>query len=123
MEAPADVAWEFLVDPEFWPLWGPSVRAAQIDGDRMAAGARGTVTTVARFAVPFEITNFDDGIRWAWKIVGVEATDHTVEPIGSNRCRVGIGVPWPAAPYLAICKVGLSRLERLATQESAQANL
>ncbi len=114
IEAPPAVVWELLTAPEHWPEWGPSVTAVDLDADQLRKGARGTVTTKFGLDLPFEIVEFDDGIRWAWKVGGVPATDHVLEPLGSARCRVGFGVPWPASPYLAVCRVALARLERLA---------
>lgn len=121
IDAPAEAVWELLTDPECWPQWGPTVQRAQLDGDRLEAGATGTVTTMVGIGLPFEITDYDDRARWAWKVAGVGATDHTVEPVGRDRCRVGFGVPWPAAPYLAVCRVALARLEAMATCDKAAA--
>ena len=67
--------------------------------------------------LPFEITSHVDGARWAWKIAGMPATDHTVQALGPERSRVGFGVPWPAAPYLAVCRSALGRLVSIATQD------
>lgn len=103
-----------LVSPDLWPHWGPSVRRAHFDAPRLATGVTGTVTTVFGVELPFEITDHAESRRWAWKVAGVPATDHTVEPAGPGRCRVGFGVPWPAAAYLAVCHVALRRLDRLA---------
>jgi uncharacterized protein YndB with AHSA1/START domain len=119
IDAPAKTVWELLANPECWPEWGPTVRRAQLHAARLDSGAKGTVTTVMGFGLPFEITAYEDGARWAWKVAGVGATDHTVEPAGMDRCRVGFGVPWPAAPYLAVCRVALSRLETMATHQKA----
>lgn len=105
------------MNPERWPAWGPSVRSAQVESGQLAAGARGTVTTVLGVDLPFEVTVFEDRARWAWKVAGVGATDHTVVAIGPDRCRVGFGLPWPASPYLAVCKIALRRLDALATHE------
>ena len=112
--APADTVWSLFTDPHSWPAWGPSVRAATLDDPRMRAGTRGTVTTVAGLTVPIEITAFSPGRSWSWHVAGLPATDHEVEPLGPDTCRAGIGVPWPAAPYLAVCRVGLRRLGELA---------
>lgn len=117
IEAPPGVVWNLLTNLGSWPLWGPSVRKAELGDERFGLGARGTVTTVMGFGLPFEITAFDDGARWAWRVAGVTATDHTVDSLGDNRCRVGFGVPWPAALYLAVCRVALRRLESMAAEE------
>ncbi|MFW2380792.1 MAG: SRPBCC family protein [Acidimicrobiales bacterium] len=116
--APPATVWELLTDPHYWSEWGPTVREADVHGDRLQMGARGTVTTVAGVDLPFEITNYDEGSRWEWKVGGVPATDHTVEPSGPDSCRVGFGVPWPAAPYLAFCRLALERLEKMATAKN-----
>jgi hypothetical protein len=112
--APAAAVWDLLVDLDAWPRWGPSVRGASVQGGALAAGARGTVVTALGVSLPFEVTTFEPGVRWAWKVGGITATDHRVEALGPDRCRVSFGVGWPAAPYLAVCRVALGRLGRLA---------
>lgn len=116
IDAPASTVWDLLVDPLAWPRWGPSVRYAWVDGGVLTAGARGKVETAIGVTLGFEITTFEPGSRWAWKVGGINATDHCVEPLEPHRCRVGFGVGWPAAPYLLICRVALGRLEELATK-------
>ncbi|MFZ4585196.1 MAG: SRPBCC family protein [Acidimicrobiia bacterium] len=115
--APAASAWALLVDVDSWPKWGPSIRSAQVDGPAamLHVGARGEVTTVVGVTLPFEITEFEEGRRWAWSVRGIPATDHEVTALGDRRCRVGIGLPLVAAPYLAVCALALRRIEALAT--------
>lgn len=114
--APASTVWELLVDVERWPEWGPSVRSASVDGGGpLRIGARGTVTTAVSVRLPFVITEFEHGRRWAWNVAGIPATDHGVEPADEARCCVRIGVPALALPYLAICRLALGRIDRLAT--------
>ena len=114
VDAPAEQLWELLTDPDAWPRWGPSVRAATIDAPALAEGVQGKVRTAAGVELPFEVTHYVRGRHWSWKVAGVPATDHVVEPLGDHRCRVGFGVPWPAAAYLAVCRRALSQLERMA---------
>lgn len=116
INAPADVLWRLITDLEAWSSWGPTVRAVDLRSERLEPGALGTVTTVLGAELGFEITEYEDGSRWAWKVAGVPATNHTVESLGAHRCRVGFGVPWPAAPYLAVCYLALQRLDGLAHQ-------
>jgi hypothetical protein len=110
----ADV-WALLADPGRWPLWGPSVRGAVVHGDgAIRAGATGSVRTALGVTLPFEVTLFEPGRRWAWTVAGIGATDHRVDPLGPGRCRVAFGVPWPAAAYLPVCRVAITRIRRLA---------
>nr|WP_249420113.1 SRPBCC family protein [Rhabdothermincola salaria] len=118
-DAPATMLWDLLVDTDAWPRWGPSVRSAALDADELAEGVRGTVTTAVGVTLPFEITTFEPGTRWAWKVATVPATDHRVEAIGPQRCRVGFGVALPAAPYLAVCRLALGRLGGLVDDRRA----
>ena len=113
LEGPAEEAWDLLVDPAQWPRWGPSVRSATVEGGALAPGSTGQVTTALGVTLPFRITDFEPGTRWRWKVAGIGATDHRVTPLGAGRCRVGFGVPWPAAPYLPVCRVALGRIGRL----------
>jgi hypothetical protein len=121
IDAPAEVAWRLISRPEQWPEWGPSVQHATIDGGEMQLGSRGSVTTLLGIDLPFEVTAYQDGVRWAWNVAGIPATDHTVEALGPDRCRVGFAVPWPAAPYLIVCRIALQRLDVIVRTEKASA--
>ena len=118
IDVPSGTIWRLLVEPASWPEWGPSVRAATTDADELDLGTRGTVHTVAGLRLPFEITRFEPGRRWAWSIAGVAATDHVVEALDDDRSRVSFGTPWPATAYLMICRLALTRLDRLATESA-----
>jgi uncharacterized protein YndB with AHSA1/START domain len=112
--APASAVWALLTDIERWPDWGPTVRAGELPGPGpLSAGSRGRVQTAVGLWLPFEVTHFEEGRAWAWEVAGIPATDHTVEPVDDGRCRASFGVPWPAAPYLGVCRLALRRLEEL----------
>jgi hypothetical protein len=111
--APPEVVWDLLVSVDQWPLWGPSVRAVDLDAARISLGSRGVVDTVAGVRLPFEVTGFEATRTWSWRVGGVDATDHTVDAFAGGT-RVTFGAPWLAAPYLGVCAVALRRLERLA---------
>lgn len=116
VSAPAEDLWALLTDVDAWPSWGPSVRQATLDGDRLGPGATGTVVPAVGPALSFRITSWQEGRSWGWDVAGIAATDHNVEPLGPARCRIGFGAPWVAAPYLAVCRVALARLDELATE-------
>ena len=115
MAAPAEAAWDVLTDLDAWPKWGPTVQRAELtNAGRLRLGARGRVWTPGGIPLPFEITEFDAGHAWAWKVAGVAATRHTVEQ-RDGGCRVSFGVPIWAPVYLTVCALGLKRIETLAT--------
>jgi hypothetical protein len=114
--APSTAAWQVLVDLDAWPHWGPTVSGAWLDPPHteLALGATGTVRTSLGFVVPFVVTEFESGRHWTWKVAGIPATRHRVEPVGGHA-RVSIGVPWWAAGYLAVCSLALRRIDAMLT--------
>ena len=114
MPAAPSAAWRVLTDLDAWPQWGPSVQRAELtEPGPMRLGSRGKVWTPFGVALPFEITEFDDGRSWAWKVLGVPATRHAVAPL-PNGCRVSFGVPTWAPLYLTVCALALRRIEGMA---------
>jgi uncharacterized protein YndB with AHSA1/START domain len=114
MSVPADSVWRVLTDLDAWPQWGPTVQRAELDDPGpLRLGSRGKVWTPIGVALPFEITEFDDGRVWAWKVAGVPATRHVVTP-HSRGCRASFGVPLWAPAYLPVCALALKRIENLA---------
>ncbi|MGO8770915.1 MAG: SRPBCC family protein [Mycobacterium sp.] len=124
IEAPPSAVWELLVDLDAWPKWGPTVRGAELDEPHteLALGATGTVQTSLLVSVPFVITEFDPGRHWAWKVAGVPATRHWVEPLGDGA-RVGMAVPWWSAPYVTVCSIALRRIDAMLTRVSGASRL
>ena len=114
IEAPAERLWALLADPQRWVDWGPSVREVEAGAGPVEPGKRGRVRTAVGVWLPFEITAVDAGRSWSWRVAGVEATGHRVEPLGATRCRVVFVVPGWAFPYGLVCRVALDRLARLA---------
>lgn len=113
--SPPEVVWHLLTDVAQWPRWGPSVAGASVPGGRISAGARGTVRTAVGLSLPFEVTRFEAGRSWAWRVAGVPATTHRVTPTDGG-CVVTFGVPWWAPGYLVVCAVALVRIERIASE-------
>lgn len=112
--APPGTVWRLLADTDHWPLWGPSVRRAELHegGTMLTAGARGTVVTAVGLALPFRITDFEPGRRWAWTVAGVPATGHEVTAV-TGGCLVRFETPWWAAAYLPVCAAALARIDEL----------
>jgi hypothetical protein len=113
--SPSDV-WKLLIDLEAWPIWGPTIRRAQLDPPHtvLALHATGTVETPLLVSLPFVITEFEPGRHWAWTVAGVSATRHRVEAWGDGA-RVTIAVPWWSAAYLAVCAIALRRIDEMLT--------
>ncbi|OBK15776.1 polyketide cyclase [Mycobacterium asiaticum] len=112
--APPQALWELLVDLDAWPQWGPTIARAELDRpyQELELGATGTVQTPVLVGVPFVVTEFDPGRFWAWKVAGIPATSHRVDPT-EQGARVTMAVPWWAAPYLSVCSVALRRMEKM----------
>lgn len=119
ISAPASVVWNLLVDLDAWPKWGPTVSAARLDHPytRLDLDVTGTVRTSLGISAPFVVTEFEPGRHWAWKVAGIPATHHRVEPVGDNA-RVSMAAPWWAAAYLSVCAIALRRIDDLSTTAS-----
>lgn len=116
VDAPASSVWAVLTDVSQWARWGPSVRHAELDVGVLGPGATGTITTAVGVRLRFEITDVVEGERWTWSVAGIPATEHTVQRLESECCRVGFSVPWAAAPYLGVCHIALARIDDLARE-------
>jgi len=114
IDAPAFVAWRLLIDTRQWPNWGPSVRAVDVPARCIGPGTRGRVQTAAGLWLPFEITDWQPDRYWDWRISGIPATGHAVEPTGPNRCRVRFMIPRWAPFYRPVCRRALRRIAALA---------
>ena len=115
ISAPPEDVWALLVDVESWPRWGPTVGLAWLDDglSQIRSGSTGKVQAPLGPALPFTITDFEPGRRWAWRVAGLPGTSHEVQPVEAGT-RVTFRVPPWAPAYLAVCAVALRRLERLA---------
>lgn len=113
ISAPAPSVWKVLIDLDAWPQWGPTVLGAELTGPGpLRLGARGKVWTPIGVPLPFEITEFDDGRRWAWKVGGVQATRHGVDPT-PDGCRAWMSAPLWAPAYLPVLAIGLQRIAQM----------
>jgi hypothetical protein len=120
LAVPPARAWRVLTDTTTWSAWGPSI-ADVVASDRVL-----TATTTGRVRprfgpwLPFRVTHLDPGSRWVWRVAGVPATGHRVEPTPTG-CRIVFEVPYPAAAYAVVCEVALGRLAQLLEDERGQA--
>lgn len=112
IDADPDRVWDLFVDTRQWPVWGPSITAVECSDRRIQAGTTGRVRTVGGLWVPFVVTSCAD-YRWTWRVAGVPATGHRVDPL-DGRCRAAFELPLLAAPYAVVCRRALKTLERLA---------
>jgi Polyketide cyclase / dehydrase and lipid transport len=121
--APSEAVWEELTQLRNWPHWGPTVRAARLDGGGhgVSAGATGSVQTPLGVWLPFRVEEYvDDDPRrsWSWRVGGVPATTHTVLEKGASRCRVEMSVPLLAPAYLGVVALALRRIKRRVEEKS-----
>lgn len=110
--------WDVLADTAVWPRWGPSIRRATLDegGTWLGPASTGRVLTVFGLWVPFSVTEWEPGRRWAWKVAGISATAHRVEPTeGGAACRAVIEIPSWTPLYAPLCWVALGRVGAVAS--------
>ncbi len=115
LAAPAEAVWRLLTDLDAWPQWGPSVQRAELaEPGPLRQGSHGKVWTPVGVALPFTITEFDFGRHWAWRVAGVPATKHGVDP-EARGCGVWMSAPVWAPAYLPVLAVALRRIEAMAS--------
>ena len=112
----AAVAWGLLTDTHAWPQWGPSVRAVDSPARFITAGTRGRVQSAVGVWLPFEITHWEEGRAWCWRVAGIPATGHLIEATGPDRCRVTFSIPAWAPFYRPVCRSALRAIAGLATR-------
>ncbi|MEZ0339083.1 SRPBCC family protein [Mycobacterium sp. pV006] len=117
--APADTVWQILVDLDAWPRWGPTVSGASLDGPGFELGTTGRVWTPVGVPLPFTISELDPGRMWGWRVAGVPATRHGVEP-GGQRCRAWMSAPLWAPAYLPVLAEALRRIEKMAVEQAGE---
>ena len=109
--SPPERVWDHISLFEHWPSWGVTITAVEPSHGRVHPGLEGRVKTVAGTWLPFRITDVSDGTSWTWKVAGVPATGHRVEP-AAEGCRVTFTAPIWAPFYLPV----LSRALRTLTE-------
>lgn len=117
LDVPAAVAWRLLTDTDAWPQWGPSVRAVDSPQRFITEGMRGRVRTTPGLWLPFEITDWQAGRFWAWRVGSIPATGHHVKHVTATSCRVTFTIPRWAPFYVPVCRIALRRIASLGTED------
>ena len=120
IDSPAEQVWWILTDTHCWPVWGPSVRAVDCTDRYIRTGSKGRVLMAIGLWADFQITAFEEGRYWSWRVYGIAATGHRVQSLGPNRCRVIFEVPLFAAPYVLICKLALQRIAKMCARPTQE---
>jgi uncharacterized protein YndB with AHSA1/START domain len=113
IDAPPATVWDILTDLDLWPRWGLTVARADVEGGLLTLGTKGRVWTPVGVPLPFEITEFVPGVRWAWSVAGVPATKHGVDPDGDGA-RAWMSAPAWAPAYLPVLALALHRIDGMA---------
>ncbi len=114
INAPAPRVWRLITDTRSWPRWGPTVRAVECSERFIHAGSTGRVRTPFGIWLPFVVVVFEpERYYWDWRVGGIAATGHRVEPRGSHQSLLSFSVPDWAIGYGMVCRLALVRIERL----------
>ena len=113
IDAPPGAVWDELTRVSRWSRWGPSVVDVECDDECIRRDSRGRVRTALGFWLPFEVTAMEPGRSWRWRVGGIPATGHRVEPEGPGRCRLVFEIPWWAALYAPVCRAAANRIARI----------
>jgi uncharacterized protein YndB with AHSA1/START domain len=115
IDAPVSRVWRLITDTQTWTRWGPSIKEVDSPERFIRAGLTGRIRTPFSIWLPFTIDTFEPEHFWDWRVGGVAATGHRVDPRGPDQCRLTFTVPFWAAGYTVVCRVALNRIKRLLT--------
>jgi uncharacterized protein YndB with AHSA1/START domain len=110
LRASSETVWELITDTLRWAQWGPSIISVECHERFIKEGSKGRVRTLAGIWIPFMVTQFDPPHSWAWRIFGIPATGHRVEPVKAGFCRLVFEIPILALPYAVVCQIALQRI-------------
>jgi len=116
LDVPSASVWRLMTDTLTWPVWGPSIRGVDCKDRYIRAGSSGRIRTPVGIWVPFVVGTFEPGSYWDWRVAGVPATGHRVEPLGPHRCQLTFTVPAWAFGYGLVCRLALICIDRLLMQ-------
>jgi uncharacterized protein YndB with AHSA1/START domain len=117
--APASTMWMLLAQPRHWPEWGPPVRDIECSDDEISPGTHGRIRTPIGPWLPFTITAVEPGRTWHWRVAGLAATGHRIEPVDAHHTRVVFEIPAWGLPYAIVCRAALRNLARIANDVPA----
>ena len=121
INAPAPRVWRLITDTRSWPDWGPTVRAVECSERFIHAGSTGRVRTPFGIWLPFVVAGFEpERYYWDWRVGGIAATGHRVEPRGSHQSVLSFSVPAWALGYGWVCRLALVRIETLLTDDDLE---
>lgn len=111
----AEAVWSVLTDTGLWPVWGPSVFGVDIEGPdfRVSPGMCGRVRTIFGVTLSFEIDHVEPERSWGWRVGGVRATGHEVEPEGPEASWIIFTMPLWAFAYIPVCLWAAKRIAAL----------
>ena len=112
--APAERVWTVITDTRLWTAWGPSVTAVDTPTRFIYGGCTGRIRTRVGLWLDFEITEFEEGRYWAWRVARVPATGHRVAARDKGSSTLTFEVPIVAAPYALVCRAACQRIARIA---------
>jgi len=116
IDAPSERVWDLMVRVSEWRHWGPSVTAVRCSDDEIGPGSSGMIRTPPGIWLPFLVTDFDPGRSWRWRVGGIPATGHRVDPLGHHRSRVVFEIPWWAPFYVPVCRRAAARIAQICAE-------
>jgi hypothetical protein len=108
--ASPDILWDLITDTSQWPRWGPTVKAVRTSERYISKGSEGQVLTALGIWLPFVVTDYEPECFWNWKVASVRATGHRLQSVKAGGAILWFEVPVIAFPYIAICRMALTRI-------------
>ena len=104
------IVWDLVTDTTQWPRWGPTVKAVRTSQRYISKSSEGQVLTPLGFWLPFVVTDYQHLCFWDWKVASLRATGHRLQSTDAGGAILWFEVPLIAIPYLAVCRMALSRI-------------
>ncbi len=116
---PAEVAFDYLVDPANRPLWQSSLSRVEDVTGEVGVGQTWVDVTVPRLRPRLETTELVRPSRWtergSWRTIEATLT-LTFEPVGPDLCDVGIAMEIHGRGFANPVAAALSRLSPVAVR-------